>query len=175
MKRRLCGLRRWPTPPAIGRGACRRRRIRRARTTCSSSSGGDVAARVELRRPVARAGRSRTGPVKPMASSTRSASSVNSVPGIGSNFGGGPTRTACSFFTLPCVVAGEADGGDAPVAHAAFFVRAFDAQLHRPQRPRRGGGALVGRLGQQLELSHESAPSGGARCPGNRRRCRRRR
>ena len=35
-----------------------------------------------------------TGPVKPMASSTRSASSVNSVPASGSNFGGAPTRMA---------------------------------------------------------------------------------
>src|SRR5450759_2787242 len=41
-----------------------------------------------------------TGPVKPMASSTRSASKVNSVPGSGSTFG--DTRTACSCWTLPC-------------------------------------------------------------------------
>ena len=36
----------------------------------------------------------RTGPRNPMAMRIRSASMVNSVPAIGSNFGGGPTRTA---------------------------------------------------------------------------------
>ena len=36
----------------------------------------------------------RTGPRKPMASRTRSTSRVNSVPAMGSNLGGGPTRTA---------------------------------------------------------------------------------
>src|ERR1022692_4310643 len=40
----------------------------------------------------------------------------------------------------------------APTAHAAFFVRAFDAQLHRPQRPRRQRRARVRRLGQEFEL-----------------------
>ena len=35
-------------------------------------------------------------------------------------------------------------------------MRAFDAQLHRPQRPRRGGRAVLGRLGQELELRDAS-------------------
>src|ERR1017187_2904539 len=43
-----------------------------------------------------------TGPRKPMARSTKSASSVSSVPGAGANFGGGPMRTACNCFTRPC-------------------------------------------------------------------------
>src|ERR1039458_4076130 len=37
-RRRLCGLRRWPRPRAIGRGAYRPPRILRGRTTCSSRS-----------------------------------------------------------------------------------------------------------------------------------------
>src|ERR1035438_3783224 len=41
-----------------------------------------------------------TGPVKPMASSTRSVSMVNSVPGKASS--AAETRTACSCLTLPC-------------------------------------------------------------------------
>ena len=73
---------------------------------------------------------------------------------MGSNFGGGPTRTACKLLDVAVLVAGELDAVDAPVADAAFFVRAFGAQLQRPQRPRRGGGALVGRLGHDLELVH---------------------
>jgi hypothetical protein len=44
---------------------------------------------------------SRTGPTNPIAINTRSASIANSVPGIGSNVGGGPTRTACSCWTSP--------------------------------------------------------------------------
>src|SRR6185437_1698917 len=43
----------------------------------------------------------RTGPKKPIASRTRSASRVNSVPAMASNFGGGPTRAHCNCFTLP--------------------------------------------------------------------------
>ena len=41
------------------------------------------------------------------------------------------------LLDVAIVVAGKLRGGDAPVANAAFFVRAFDSQLHRPQRPRR--------------------------------------
>src|SRR5262249_35986267 len=48
--------------------------------------------------------------------------------------------------------AGELRRVDAPVADAAFFVRALDTQLHRPHRPRRRRRALVWWLGQQLEL-----------------------
>ena len=113
----------------------------------------------------------RTGPRKPMASSTRSASRVNSVPGIGSKFGVDARRVQLLHVAL---VAGELERRDAPVAHAAFFVRAFDAQLHRPQRPGRRWRALVGRLRQQFELRDRARPGGG-RCRGNRRRYRRRR
>ena len=51
-------------------------------------------------------------------------------------------------------VAGELHGAHAPIARAAFLVRALHAQLHRPQRPRRGGRARLGRLGEQLKLSN---------------------
>ena len=50
----------------------------------------------------------RTGPRKPIASSTRSTSMVNSEPAIGSNLGGGPTRTACKLLHVAVLVAGEA-------------------------------------------------------------------
>src|SRR5262249_8038255 len=49
-------------------------------------------------------------------------------------------------------VSGEAGRSDAPVANAAFFVRALDAQLRRPQRPRSLRRALVWRLRHDLEL-----------------------
>ena len=45
--------------------------------------------------------------VNPIASSTRSASSVNSVPAIGSKRGGGPTRTACNVLHVALLVARE--------------------------------------------------------------------
>ena len=98
---RLCGLRRWPTLPATGRGAYRPRRRLRARRTCSSRRSATLP-RASSATPSSSSRPLRTGPVKPMASRTRSTSSSNSVPGMASNFGGGPTRTPCSFFTLPC-------------------------------------------------------------------------
>jgi hypothetical protein len=56
-------------------------------------------------------------------------------------------------------VAGEASRGDAPVADAAFFVRALRAQLQRPQRPRRGCGARSsGGLGSSSNWCTERAP-----------------
>ena len=110
-----------------------------------------------------------TGPVKPIASSTRSASSVNSVPGSGSNFGDGPAR-GMQLLHVAVFVAGELHRVDAPIAHAAFFVRAFDAQLHRPQRPRRRRRARVRRLGQQFELRDRARalPMAGAQAIGAR-------
>ena len=74
------------------------------------------------------------------------------MPAMASNLGGGPTRTAVKLLDVAVLVAGELDGVDAPVANAAFFVRALSAQLQRPERPGRGGGALVGRLGHDFEL-----------------------
>src|ERR1700692_729607 len=50
--------------------------------------------------------------------------------------------------------ASEFCGRDAPVADATFFVRAFDAELHRPQWPWREWRAFVGRLRHDLELVH---------------------
>ena len=58
------------------------------------------------------------------------------------------------LLDVAVLVAGELDAVDAPVADAAFFVRAFGAQLQRPQRPGRGCGALVRRLGHDFELVH---------------------
>ena len=43
------------------------------------------------------------------------------------------------LLDVAVLVAGELDGVDGPVADAAFFVRAFGAQLQRPKRPGRGG------------------------------------
>ena len=56
------------------------------------------------------------------------------------------------LLDVAVLVAGEFDAVDGPVADAAFFVRAFGAQLQRPERPGRGRGALGGRLGHDFEL-----------------------
>src|SRR3984957_9694631 len=53
-------------------------------------------------------------------------------------------------------VPGQLCSSDAPVANAAFFVSTLDAQLHRPQRPRRERRALVGRLGHDFELMNRN-------------------
>src|SRR6185437_618134 len=42
---------------------------------------------------------------------------------------------AMELLDITLLVAGEAEGVDAPIADAAFFVRAFGAELQRPQRP----------------------------------------
>ena len=89
-----------------------------------------------------------------MASRTRSTSRVNSVPAMGFELGRRADADGVKLLDVAVLVAGELDAVDAPVADAAFFVRAFGAQLQRPERPRRGGGALVGRLGHDLELVH---------------------
>lgn len=39
------------------------------------------------------------------------------------------------LFDVAVLVPGELDAVDAPVANSAFFVRALDAQLQRPERP----------------------------------------
>ena len=87
-----------------------------------------------------------------MASRTRSTSSVNSVPAMGFELGRRADADGVKLLDVAVLVAGEFDGVDAPVANAAFFVRAFGAQLQRPQRPGRGCGALGGRLGHDFEL-----------------------
>ncbi len=60
-----------------------------------------------------------------MASRTRSTSIVNSLPGMGSNLGGGPTRTRVELLHVAILIASKADAVDAPVADSAFFVGAF--------------------------------------------------
>ena len=69
-----------PHDQRLAAARCRRRRRRRARWSCSSRRRLDVAALVELDAEVARSGRRFSGPRKPSASSTRSASSSNSLP-----------------------------------------------------------------------------------------------
>ena len=56
------------------------------------------------------------------------------------------------LLDVAVLVAGEFDGVDGPVADAAFFVRAFSAELQGPERPGRGGGTALGRLGHDFEL-----------------------
>jgi hypothetical protein len=51
-------------------------------------------------------------------------------------------------------IAGEFHGSDAPVAISTLLMRTFGAQLQRPERPRRGGGAVRGRLGHDFELMY---------------------
>ena len=57
---------------------------------------------------------------------------------------------------VPVLIAAEPDRRHAPVAQPSFFVRALDAQLHRPQRPGRMRGTRIGRLWQQFELRNVS-------------------
>ena len=87
-----------------------------------------------------------------MASSTRSASSVNSVPGIGSNFGGGPTRTACSCFTLPCSSPVKRLVVTLQSRDAAFFVRRFRCAAAAARAARESWATRSGRLRHHLEL-----------------------
>ena len=55
---------------------------------------------------------------------------------------------------IAAFVSGELHRIDAPIARAALFVGALDAQLHRPKRPWGRSSPLIGRLGKQLELVH---------------------
>ena len=90
--RSFAALPRSPRPPAIARGACRRPQICPAPMSCNQHWSRRCRAR-RAATPNCSSMPLRTGPRKPIASSTRSTSMVNSVPAIGSNFGGGPTRT----------------------------------------------------------------------------------
>ena len=90
-----------------------------------------------------------TGCTKPIASSTRSALSSNSVPGTGWNLSS--TCTQCSFFTVP-VLAGEFLRQHGEVARRAFLVARRGAQLQRPVRPRQQLVLVLGRLRHDLEI-----------------------
>ena len=72
------------------------------------------------------------------------------------------------LLDVAVLVAGEADGVDGPVAEAAFLVRAFGAELQRPERPGGGGGAAVGRLGHDFPLMDDGSAlaMGGAEAVG---------
>ena len=79
------GPRRWPTRSATAHGRRRRRRTRRARGHVGLVAL-DVAARVELDAELRRRGpRPRSGPRKPIASSTSSAGISRSLPSTVSN------------------------------------------------------------------------------------------
>ncbi len=56
----------------------------------------------------------------------------------------------------PGLVAGKFRGCDSPVANPAFLMRAFRAQLQRPQRPGSAWRARIRRLGKQLKLQHRT-------------------
>ncbi len=62
---------------------------------------------------------------------------VNSVPGMRFEFRRWPDAHAVQLLHIAVFIAGEVRGGDAPIADAAFFMRAFHAQLHGPERPGR--------------------------------------
>ena len=115
-----------------------------------------------------------TGPRKPSASSTRSASSVNSLPSNRRERRRRPHAHGMQLLHASLLVAGKAHAVDAPVADAALFVAALRAQLHRPHRPWRRWRALVWRLRHDLELVNALRASGAGWCPGSPRRCRRR-
>ena len=89
-----------------------------------------------------------------MASSTRSTSSVNSVPAIASNFGGGPTRTACNCFTLPFSSPVNLMllmlQSRMPPSSCALSVRSCSGQSGHGVEAAR----CLGRLGHDLELVH---------------------
>ena len=70
---------------------------------------------------------------------------VNSVPGNGLKLGWRADAEGVQLFHVAVFVAGEARGGNGPIANSAFFVRAFGAQLKRPERP--GGEAVSVRAG----------------------------
>ena len=156
---RIGGPRGWPRPPATGRGACRRRRTPWRRDVCVVVGvGADVAARVQLD-----AGRSsspaRAGPTNPIASSTRSALSWNSLPGI--------SRIACGR-RRPCAHSTRAQSSAStwPFVPTARLVATAQSRSHpsscelevrsfmRPVRPGQRLVLALRRLRQDLELRH---------------------
>ena len=153
---RLRGLRGWPRRPATGRGACRRRRTRRRRSSCSrslhftlprgSSSRPkllDRAAASRARRspsPTAPAGRAR--PFRCRALRGTSAGPASSL--IHSIVDG------AQALHVARVVAQEFLGLDAELPVAAFLVRGAGAEDHRPIGP--------GRVGRPLARRGETGP-----------------
>src|SRR5260370_24840235 len=55
---------------------------------------------------------------------------------------------------LNVAIPGEFCSREAPIAHAALFMCALDAKLHRPERPGRQGRTLLWRHRHDLELLH---------------------
>ena len=84
-----------------------------------------------------------------MASSTRSASISNSVPGIGLNLAS--TLDAMQLLHL-AVLAGEFLRQHGEVALGAFLVARRGAQLQRPVRPGQHLVLVLGRLRHDLEI-----------------------
>ena len=136
-RRRRRGPRRWPTRSGSGPGPCRRRRRRRRRWWRTSSSRATLPRSVEVDAELARAGPRCSGPTKPMASSTSSASSSKSVP---STFSNRPSTSSTSWALqrphAAVVVAEERLGVDARDALAALLVGRGDLVDHRLGRPR---------------------------------------
>ena len=154
---RTAGLHGSPRPPATGRGACRRPRRLSAPTSDSLPCPRARCRADRSRRRAVRSNPSRTGPTKPIASSTRSAFISNSEPGTSTIFIA-PSRP-CAIRRAPrrasrlCPFAAfETLGRDRPVARAAFLVRRRGPQLDRPIRPDERLVLLLGRLRQELEL-----------------------
>ena len=158
---RLCGLRRSPTRPATGRGACRRRRTRRGPTSCSSSSVATLP-RASSSTPSCSIMPLCTGPSEAHGQQHQiGVQRRTRCPAIGSNFGGGPTRTPCSCFTLPLVVAGELRGRRRSsracrLLRASFRCATASATAATASTATR----CVRRLRHDFELMHRDAPSG---------------
>ena len=156
---RIAGPRGSPTPPATGRGACRRRR-----TSCPPRSGSrtvfaaHVAARIQRHARPAPAAPAARGPRKPIASSTRSAFSWNSLPGDFAHLSCGrrrPSPTRRARIPAPSILPFSPTARLVSTAQSrshAFLMRVRGAQLERPVRPDQRLVLLLRRLRQDLEL-----------------------
>ena len=148
---RTAGPRGSPTPPATGRGACRRRRTRWGARSDSRSVLARTLPRGSRSTPSVFNRPSCTGCTKPIASSTSCASSSNSLPAIGLNLSS--TCTQCSFATLPSTAR------ELLRQHRVFAPRAFGlarrgAHLQRPVRPGQALVLVLGRRRHDFELRH---------------------
>ena len=163
----------WPRcmSPAVKTASLARHPVRRRARRCRGRSG---------ERPIPTSSPPRSGPVKPMASSTRSVSISNAVSGAGTKRIRPPSTrisplTARNPRDAPVGVGEKPLGRDRVHAFAAFFVRrrasgrssATAATGCRP--PAYPAVAASARTGPPI------ARPGGGPCPGSRRRCRRRR
>ena len=124
------------------------------------------------RRPASLIMPSCTGPRKPMASSTRSALSTNSVPGIGWNLSS--ARAQCSALTTPFSPS-KRTVATAKSRTTPSSWRRGGAHLHRPVRPGERLVLLLGRGGHDLDLGDRERALAVARCRCSPSRCRRRR